>query len=125
MNAYLIVAGGAAVGGMLRHSVNVMSARLLGTGFPYGTMTVNTVGSFIMGLLAAYFALKGEVSQSWRLFMMTGVLGGFTTFSAFSLDTALLYEQGRLVGALGYSCGSVVISIAALFAGLAIMRSFL
>ena len=125
MNAYLIVAGGAAVGGMLRQSVNVMIARLLGTRFPYGTMTVNTVGSFIMGLLAAYFALKGVVSQSWRLFMMTGVLGGFTTFSAFSLDTALLYEQGRLVGALGYSCGSVVISIAALFAGLAIMRSFL
>ncbi len=125
MNTYLIVAGGAAIGGTLRHGVNVVSARLFGVGFPYGTVTVNIVGSFMMGLLAAYFALKGEASNSWRLFLTTGVLGGFTTFSAFSLDTVVLYEQGRLGVALGYSCSSVVLSILALYAGLAVMRSFL
>jgi fluoride exporter len=125
MNDALMVGIGAGIGGMLRHGVSVASARLLGPDFPYGTMTVNVVGSFVMGLLAAYFALKGEASQASRLFLTTGLLGGFTTFSAYSLETVLLYEQGRGAIALGYACGSVVISLGALFAGLTIMRSFM
>ena len=92
---YLIVFLGGGIGAALRHGVNIASARLLGTGFPYGTLTVNVVGSLAMGLLTAYFAFKGDASQHWRLFLTTGMLGGFTTFSAFSLDVALLYERGE------------------------------
>ena len=75
-----------------------------------------------MGLIAGYLAFKGETSQPWRLFLMTGILGGYTTFSAFSLDTALLYERGELGLAAAYVLGSVVLSIAGLFAGLAVVR---
>jgi len=119
----MIVALGSALGGALRHGVNVGSARLLGIAFPYGTLAVNVTGSLAMGLLAAWFAFRGDTLQSWRLFLATGVLGGFTTFSAFSLDAALLYERGRLDLALGYVAASVVLSIGALFAGLAIVRA--
>src|SRR5262245_66665157 len=99
---YLIVFLGGGIGSMLRHGVNVLMARALGTGFPYGTLTVNTTGSIVMGLLAGYFAFKGEATQSWRLFLMTGILGGYTTFSAFSLDAILLYERGQIAMSLGY-----------------------
>jgi CrcB protein len=75
-----------------------------------------------MGLIAGYLAFKGVASQPWRLFLMTGILGGYTTFSAFSLDAALLYERGELGLAAAYVLGSVVLSIAGLFAGLAVMR---
>ena len=86
------------------------TVRLLGTGFPVGTLTVNVVGSLAMGLLAAYFAFKGDASQHWRLFFTTGLLGGFTTFSAFSLDVALLYERGQTRSGGGYVLASVAIS---------------
>jgi fluoride exporter len=76
-----------------------------------------------MGLIAGYLAFKGEASQPWRLFVMTGVLGGYTTFSAFSLDAALLYERGELGLSALYVLGSVVLSIAGLFGGLALVRS--
>ena len=124
MNSYLIIALGSAIGGALRHAVNVGAARLLGTGWPYGTFTVNVVGSFTIGLIVGYFALKGDASQAWRLFLTTGVLGGFTTFSAFSLDAALLYERGRLDSLALYLVGSVALSIGALFLALAIVRRF-
>ena len=75
-----------------------------------------------MGLIAGYLAFKGEASQPWRLFVMTGILGGYTTFSAFSLDTALLYERGALGLAAAYVLGSVILSIAGLFAGLWLIR---
>ena len=75
-----------------------------------------------MGLIAGYLAFKGEASQSWRLFLMTGILGGYTTFSAFSLDAALLYERGEIALALFYVLGSVIFSILGLFAGLALVR---
>src|ERR1043165_3242947 len=110
------------VGSTLRHIVNVATARLLGTAFPYHTFIINITGSTVMGLIAGYLAFKGEASQPWRLFLMTGVLGGYTTFSAFSLDAMLLYERGQLGLALLYVTGSVVLSIAGLFAGLALMR---
>lgn len=124
MNGFTVVSLGAAIGGALRHAVNIGSAYLLGVGFPYGTFIVNVVGSLAMGLLAGHFAFRGEALQAWRLFLTTGILGGFTTFSAFSLDVALLYERGQLWLALAYAIGSVVLSISALFMGLSIIRQF-
>ncbi len=119
---YLLVFFGGGLGATLRHAVNVACARGLGTSFPYGTFIINITGSIVMGLIAGYLAFKGEASQPWRLFLMTGILGGYTTFSAFSLDTALLYERGEIGLALFYVLGSVAFAIAGLFAGLALVR---
>ena len=122
VQSYLLVFFGGGLGAMLRHLVNVTCARCIGTAFPYGTFIINITGSTVMGLIAGYLASKGEASQSWRLFIMTGILGGYTTFSAFSLDSVLLYERGELGLAALYVVGSVVLSIAGLFAGLALVR---
>jgi fluoride exporter len=123
MFGYLLVFVGAGIGGALRHGVNLSTARTFGTGFPYGTLTVNVVGSLVMGVLAGYFAFRGEATQAWRLFLTTGILGGFTTFSSFSLDTALLYERGELGLTLLYVAVSFACSVGALFAGLWAVRS--
>jgi CrcB protein len=118
-----IVFLGAGIGGALRHGVNVWAARAFGYGFPFGTLIVNVAGSFIMGLAVGFFAYRaGLVPQHMRLFLTTGVLGGFTTFSAFSLDAALLFERHNYAMALTYALGSVVASIAALFVGLAVFN---
>jgi CrcB protein len=122
--AYLIVFLGGGLGAALRHGINLASARAFGTGFPYGTLLINITGSLVMGLAAAYFAFKGDASQHWRLFLTTGILGGYTTFSTFSLDAALLYERGELGPAAIYVLASVALSIAGLFAGFALVRSF-
>ena len=122
--SYLLVFFGGGLGATLRHLINVTCARCIGTAFPYGTFIINISGSTVMGLIAGYLALKGEASHPWRLFLMTGILGGYTTFSAFSLDTALLYERGDIGLAAVYVLGSVVLSIAGLFAGLALVRQF-
>jgi len=122
MFGYLIVALGSALGGALRHGVNVASARLLGTGWPFGTFTVNVVGSFAMGLIVGYFALRGHASQAWLLFLTTGILGGFTTFSAFSLDVAVLFERGRLDLTVVYVLASLMLSVAGLFLALVLVR---
>ncbi len=119
---YLLVFVGGGLGASLRHLANVTCARHLGTGFPWGTPLINISGSLVMGLIAGYLVFKGEASHPWRLFIMTGILGGYTTFSAFSLDTVLLYERGELGLAALYVLGSVVLSIAGLFAGLALAR---
>lgn len=121
MNYVLVFIGGG-LGSTLRHAINVACARCIGMAFPYGTFIINITGSIVMGLIAGYLAFKGEASQPWRLFLMTGVLGGYTTFSAFSLDAALLYERGEVGLALFYVLGSVVFAIAGLFAGLALVR---
>jgi fluoride exporter len=121
---FLIVFLGGGLGAALRHGINIVSARLLGTAFPYATLFENVTGSLVMGLLAGYFAFKGDTSQSWRLFLTTGILGGYTTFSTYSLDAALLYERGELSLAALYVVGSVVLSIGGLFAGLALVRNF-
>jgi fluoride exporter len=113
---------GAGIGGVLRHLVNQLAARLAGTDFPWGTLTVNIVGSVTMGLLAGWFAGKGEATQIWRLFLTTGILGGFTTFSTFSLDVVVLWQRGDLIGAAAYTAGSVILAVAGLFAGLLLMR---
>ena len=123
MNYVLVFVGGG-LGATLRHVINLTCARCIGAAFPWGTFIINITGSTVMGLIAGYLAFKGEASQPWRLFLMTGILGGYTTFSAFSLDTAVLYERGELGLALAYVLGSVVLSIAGLFAGLALVRHF-
>jgi len=119
---YLIVFIGAGLGGAVRHGVNVGAARLFGFGFPFGTFIVNVVGSFAMGLLAGYFIYRPGVPQHVRLFLTTGLLGGFTTFSSFSLDAALLVERHAYAMAAGYLVGSVAAGLAALFFGLAVFR---
>lgn len=122
MPPYLVVFLGAGVGGMLRHMMNLAVARMVGTGFPFGTFAINVTGSFVMGLFTAWFALRTDPGQSWRLFLTTGLLGGYTTFSAFSLDAGLLIERGALGAACLYVLGSVGLSIAALFAAMALVR---
>jgi CrcB protein len=125
MTAYLIVFFGAGLGGMLRHGVNVGCARWCGSEFPWGTMTINIVGSLAMGLIAGWLAFRaGEGwTQHVRLFLTTGILGGFTTFSAFSLDTMLMWERGQVGAALAYVLASVLVAILALAAGLALVRT--
>lgn len=119
---YLIVFIGAGIGGALRHGVNISAGRFLGIGFPFGTLIVNLVGSFVMGLFAGYFLFRPGVSQHVRLFLTTGILGGFTTFSSFSLDTALLIERHAYGMAAAYVAGSVVAGLVALFAGMSVFR---
>ena len=119
------VAAGGALGAAGRYLVNVWTGRLLGSGFPWGTLTVNIVGSFMMGALITYMALKWSTSQEMRAFLTTGVLGGFTTFSAFSLDFATLYERKEFGLAAAYAAGSVGLSLVAIFAGMALMRAVL
>ena len=108
MNYVLVFVGGG-LGASLRHAVNMICARCIGTGFPYGTFIINITGSTVMGLIAGYLAFKGEASQPWRLFLMTGILGGYTTFSSFSLQTLNLIRAGDMLGA----AGNVVISVVA------------
>jgi len=125
MTSYLIVFLGAGIGGALRHGVNVGCARYCGTAFPWGTLTVNVAGSFLMGAIAGWLAFKaGEGwSQPLRHFLTTGILGGFTTFSAFSLDAVLIWERGQAGVAATYVVGSVLLSIAGLAIGLGAVRA--
>ncbi len=119
---YLCVFFGGGLGAMLRHGVNRLSA-IIRPDFPYGTLIVNILGCFMIGLFAAWFAYRGEdTSPHARLLLITGLLGGFTTFSAFSLDTAYLWQRGETVQTLLYVGASVLVSIVAVFAGLAVMR---
>ena len=124
MQGYLLVFVGAGIGGALRHGVNLASEWAFGPGFPWSTLAVNVVGSFAMGMLAGWLAVKAgaEWSQPVRLFLDTGILGGFTTFSAFSLDAVLLWERGAKYAALAYIGGSVALSIGGLLLGLFLAR---
>jgi CrcB protein len=103
--------------------VNVGATKLFGFGFPFGTFIVNLVGSFVMGLFAGYFAYRAGIPQHVRLFLTTGILGGFTTFSTFSLDAAVLIERHSYGLAAGYIVGSIAAGLSALFFGLAVFRS--
>lgn len=127
MNGYLLVFVGAGIGGAARHAVNQAAARLFGTGFPWGTLAVNVVGGLLMGLIAGWLAFKAGESwtQGARLFLTTGVLGGFTTFSAFSLDVLLLHEWGQTGLALAYIAASVVLAVGALWAGITLVRGLI
>ncbi|RFC67405.1 MULTISPECIES: fluoride efflux transporter CrcB [Mesorhizobium] len=123
MTELLIVMIGGAIGAGLRHLTNVGAMRVAGPNFPFGTLTVNLVGCFLMGVLIAVLARRSGDTQSVRLFLATGVLGGFTTFSAFSLDFATLWERGTMNTALLYAVVSVLGSLAAVFVGLWFVRS--
>lgn len=118
----LLVMAGGAIGAALRHLSGLAALRLLGPGYPWGTLFVNLLGGLLMGLLAGSLA-RLNAAEGWRLFVGVGILGGFTTFSAFSLDAALMIERGQMALAFGYALASVAGSVAALFAGLSIART--
>ena len=122
----LIVILGAGLGGGARHGVNVVVTRLMpGLTFPLATLIINLLGSFLMGVLAEAFVLRGSGGHPLRLLLTTGVLGGFTTFSTFALDAVALYERGQLAAAALYLLLSVAGGLAGLVAGLALARAAL
>jgi len=122
MNILLVALGGA-IGSVSRYLVGTVTLRLYGPAFPWGTLAVNIVGSFAIGVLAELIARRFDASPELRLLLVTGFLGGFTTFSAFSLDAIVLLERGNLLLAAGYIAGSVVFSLCAVLAGLALVRA--
>lgn len=122
MQPFLIVFLGAGLGGAARHGVNVRAMRLLGTALPYGTMLANVAGSSAMGPLTRWFVAKADPGQHWRLFLTTGLLGGFTPFSAFSLDLMLLYERHQHGFAALYACVSIIAALAGLYGALFVTR---
>lgn len=124
MMPWLIVAAGGAVGATLRHATNQLSLLCLGAAFPWGTMIVNISGSVVMGILVGCFSLLWDAPQGVRLFLATGVLGGFTTFSAFSLEAVLLMQRGQISAAILYVLTSVVLSLGGLYAGMTLIRMF-
>lgn len=123
MKMFFAVAAGGAVGSALRHLVNILALSWFGSAFPWGTLTVNIVGCFLMGVLVETSALLWSPSPELRAFIAVGFLGGLTTFSSFSLDVAVLYERGELMLAAGYVLVSVAASIGGLFAALALVRA--
>ena len=125
MKILLMVAIGGAIGAVARQQSNQLILRIFGGEFPIGTIFVNILGSFIMGLLFELFASKITLSDEWRSLIFTGVLASFTTFSSFALDVALLSERNEYYYALCYIGMSVVLSIGALFVGLWVMRGLL
>jgi CrcB protein len=122
MSELLAVAAGGVTGAVARYLVYVAVAHLLGHGFPYATLIVNVVGSFAMGVLVEAMALFWNTSTEMRLFLTTGILGAFTTFSTFSLDFAVLYERRAFALCVVYTVASFVLSVGALFAGLLLVR---
>ncbi|MBN8820151.1 MAG: fluoride efflux transporter CrcB [Sphingomonas sp.] len=122
-NTFLVMAGGA-IGAALRYQLGRASLRLIGPGYPWGTLAANVIGGFVMGLAAGWLAMRyqGGQGEQIRLFVAVGVLGGFTTFSAFSLETMVMIERGEVLGAFGYVLLSVLGSVGALALGLALIR---
>jgi len=123
-NVLLAIAIGGGLGSLARHYLSTAISTVTGGTFPWGILAVNVVGGFAMGLIVELSALKLDLSPELRAFLTTEFLGGVTTFSAFSLDTAVLIERGDWAGAGSYMVGSVVLSVAALFAGLWLVRAF-
>lgn len=120
---YLIVFLGAGIGGALRHGITVLADRSFGAAFPFGTFIVNVLGSLLLGMLIGLFSYRaGLVPQHARLFLTTGLLGGFTTFSTFSLDAALLLERHSYLTATSYIVGSVAVSLVMFFVGVALFN---
>ena len=123
---YILVFVGGGFGAAARHGVNRASFVLIGPNFPAGTLFVNVIGCAVMGLLTSYFAFRGEqTSQHLRLFMTTGILGGFTTFSAFSIDTALMWERGDVLLTAFYVTSTFILSLMGVFLGLFFGRALL
>ena len=117
---FVFIGGG--LGAALRHFINGASLRLVGSDWPLGTVFINVTGSILMGVVAALFAFKLSLPPTLRLFIATGILGGYTTFSTFSLETALLIERGQPAMALAYVLGSVLLGVGGLFAGMWVVR---
>ena len=122
MNGILYVALGGALGASARHLLGMATLKAFGPDYPYGTMAANVIGGFLMGILAGWLALKVSGGTNLRLFLGVGLLGGFTTFSAFSLDAVLMYEKKAYVALLSYVGGSVILSVGALMIGLILAR---
>ena len=124
MQSILAVALGGALGSVLRYLMNNGFTAMFKTSFPVGIMTVNILGGLVMGILIAWFAEQAGASPTLRSFLMVGILGGFTTFSTFSADSVLLWQRGEVMQAAIYAAGSVILSILALLAGMAMVRGF-
>jgi fluoride exporter len=124
MGMILAIAAGGALGATLRYALSSQITHIVGTGFPWGILIVNVLGCFIMGVIAELSALTWNLSPEMRAFLTTGILGGFTTFSAFALDTAVLSERGDMTNTLLYVAGSVGGSLAALYLGLYVVKAF-
>lgn len=123
LSHFLLVGLGGAIGAMARHGVGMAFRNAGMTGFPWATLAVNVAGSLAMGLLIAWLARRGGAhAENIRLFVAVGMLGGFTTFSSFSLDFIVLVERGHVLPAFGYAAASVIASILALAAGLSLVR---
>lgn len=125
MNHLFLVAAGGAAGSVCRYLVGLWTLRQFGANFPWGTLAVNVIGSFAIGFLAEFIARRLDASPEMRLLLITGFLGGFTTFSAFSLDVIALFERGAVVAGATYVMASIGISLAAVLAGLALGRAML
>ena len=119
----LAVAAGGAIGSVARYLVGIGSGKLFGMSFPWGTLIINVTGSFLIGALVGLFAIKWDFSQTARLFLTVGICGGYTTFSAFSLEAWYLLERGQNASSLAYMVASVVLSLAALVGALQLIRA--
>jgi fluoride exporter len=122
MYTYLSIAVGGALGSMARYATGVYVGRWLGAEFPWGTLLINIIGSFLIGVFAESFALRWDASQSTRVFLVVGICGGYTTFSTFSLDVVTLLNRGEALAAGAYIVASAVLGVLALYAGLHAMR---
>ena len=123
MNNILLVMAGGAIGSALRYEYGRASARLFGIGWPWGTLGVNILGGLVMGMFAGWLAARSQGGENLRLFFAVGLLGGFTTFSSFSLETILMIERGQWLSAGGYAVASVLASVGALAIGLGVARA--
>ncbi|MFN7112967.1 MAG: fluoride efflux transporter CrcB [Alphaproteobacteria bacterium] len=125
MNLTLAIFAGGGIGAVLRHFFIVAETRLIGASFSYATFAVNVIGCFLVGALIEWLAMKADVSLAMRAFLTTGILGGFTTFSAFSVEVLKLAETGHPAAAAAYAALSVICSVAAVFGGVYLMRGVL
>ena len=125
MKTVMAIALGGALGAVARHFISHWSVVALGNGFPWGTLTVNVVGCFALGVVVEVMALVWSPAAEWRAFLTVGVLGAFTTFSTFALDISILHERGEMLQAILYVTVSVAGSIAAIFAGMSLTRAVL
>jgi len=123
MDRLLLVCLGGALGSGARYLVGHWSVTRIGTGFPWGTLAVNLIGSFLIALLMHVSSVKPDVSLNWRLFLTTGILGGFTTYSAFNQETLSYFESGELAKAFGYAAVTLLACLAAGYAGLNVSRA--
>lgn len=122
MNGFILVFLGGGLGAAARHGINMLTTHFGVTRYPVGTFAINVIGSLVIGVMAEAFALRTQWSGNARLFMITGILGGFTTFSAYSLEVGLLWERGQRLAAVTYATASVVFAVGAMFAGMYAVR---